>query len=240
MDWHSGELTAKYYAIQMLATLGRGPKSFLRVVVAPPPPAPGPRAPPAPPIPAGSTSVGCCGPTVAGGGCNSLQPNGAWSAKEEGIKTLAQCVAKVKQCKMGHFASFSAHNDDCSWYADCNGWPPKAFAPGLDKLYESEVINATGTHIAPSDPAAGEDPLFALPYIIHEKDNARGMLLIAKTNDGVEVTLSDAANGTTALVLEGVGDEPGFNPPVEKVVGADGKLYLGPYGIELVSFPPGV
>eukprot|EP01052_Picozoa_sp_SAG31_P060428 SAG31_NODE_19605_length_597_cov_0.929719_2_plen_62_part_01 len=37
----------------------------------------------------------------------------------------------------------------------------------------------------------------------------RGMLLIAKTIDGVVVTLVDVVNGTNAL--EGVGVEKGFN-----------------------------
>ena len=71
--------------------------------------------------------------------------------------------------------------------------------------------------------------MFALPYIVHDQDNARGMLIIAKTEAGADVTLTSAPNGTTALVLEGVGEEPGFNPPVEKVVGPDGKLPVGPY-----------
>ena len=229
---HTGEVNAKYYAIQMLATLGRGEKSFLPVDLTSP--APGPPVPPAPPIPAGTIATGCCGPTVTGGNCNS-DPNGAWGAKAHGITSLAECVAKVKQCSMGHFASFSAQNDDCSWYADCNGWPPAMPM----KIYQSEVINATGTHNVPSPPpAAGDAQLFALPYIVHEQDNSRGLLLIAKTNDGIEVTLTGVPNGTTALVLEGTDpDEPGFSPPIEKAVGADGKLSIGPYAVALVSFP---
>ena len=55
----------------------------------------------------------------------------------------------------------------------------------------------TGGHPPPPPPGPA---LFALPYIIHEQDNARGMLLIAKTQGGAEVVLTGAQNGTTALV----------------------------------------
>ena len=40
-------------------------------------------------------------------------------------------------------------------------------------------------------------------------------------------------------MLEGVGEEPGFSPPTEKVVGVDEKLSLGAFGVALVSYPPG-
>ena len=222
MDWKSGEVNAKYYAIQMLALLGAGPKSFLKAeLIMPPPPTP----PPPPP---------------------------------HTIESLEDCVAKAKPCKMANYVSFSAKNRDCSWYKGCN--LTSTFNPTGD--YESEEIkgSAVGTtgHACCGVTSQGGDcdkdpsgawaagggysppsgpPFFALPYIVHEQDNAKGMLLIAKTPDGAEVTLTKAPNGTTALVLEGFGSEPGFSPPTEKVVGADGKLSIGPYGVALVSYP---
>ena len=65
------------------------------------------------------------------------------------------------------------------------------------------------------------------------------MLLIAKTEAGAEVTLASAPNGTTALVLEGVGAEPGFNPPTEKAVGPGGRLSLGPCACPTFDMPMG-
>ena len=209
------QVNAKYYAIQMLAQLGAGPKSFLKADMNQPPPPP----PPAPP--------------------------------PHAIKTLADCAAKAKTCKMANYISFSVKNADCSWYTKCNVTTGIGNPTGD---YESEAIRpsiggqhpvccgvttpggdcskagsgswaAAGGHPAPPP----GPPVFALPYIVHDQDNARGMLIIAKTEAGADVTLTSAPNGTTALVLEGVGEEPGFNPPVEKVVGPDGKLPVGPY-----------
>lgn len=102
MDWKTGQVNAKYYAIQMLAQLGAGPKSFLKADVhLPPPPSP----PPSPP---------------------------------HQVKSLADCVAKAKSCKMANFVSYSSKNHDCSWYQHCN--ITSTFNPTGD--YESEVIKA--------------------------------------------------------------------------------------------------
>lgn len=168
---------------------------------------------------------------------------------------------------MADFVSFSVKNKDCSWYKACKssgGALAGIGNPSGD--YQSEVLKAVtgapavGTKgpVCCGDTTTGGDcnkdasgswaaahgmpsvpgpPVFALPYIVHEQDNAKGMLLISKTPDGTDVTLTSAPNGTTALVLEGVGAEPGFNPPTEKVIGADGKLSIGPYGVALVSYP---
>ena len=226
LDWQTGEVNAKYYAIQMLAQLGAGPKSFLQVDVEQPPP------PPPPPAPAHE------------------------------IKTLADCAAKARStCKMANYVSFSVKNQDCSWYTKCN------LTTGIGnptRDYESEAIRPTigpahavccGDTDTGADcnkpgkgswPAAGGHPppppgpaIFALPYIVHEQDDAKGMLLIAKTEAGAEVTLASAPNGTTALVLEGVGAEPGFNPPTEKAVGPGGRLSLGPCACPTFDMPIG-
>jgi hypothetical protein len=38
-----------------------------------------------------------------------------------------------------------------------------------------------------------------------------------------------------ATVLEGVGPEPGFTPPVQRIVSAAGQLSIGPYGVAIVE-----
>lgn len=101
---------------------------------------------PAPPV--GTKGNGTCGATNFGGDCNT-DPSGAWDAAAAGIKTLDECVAKAKDCKMASFVSFSnvPGNTDCSWFYRCD------FAHlcedcskcgiGCPKYYpyESEVIN---------------------------------------------------------------------------------------------------
>ena len=235
LDWKTGQPNAKYYAIQMLAnTLGAGPKSFFNVTVKAPAP------PPAPP-------------------------------PEKPITTLAECAAKAKGCTKANFVSFSAHNDECSWFESCiysepGGWPPlnvsHMFGPTYS-TYMSQVLKSSGSHkvgatavglcmeakkygqncssspsgswdTRPGNQASPVTPLFALPFIVHE-DATKGILIVAKSEHGAQVILTDAPNGTTALVLEGVGSEPVFAPPVEKAVGADGKLSLGAFGVAVVS-----
>eukprot|EP01043_Picozoa_sp_COSAG02_P045893 COSAG02_NODE_4242_length_5594_cov_2.769063_4_plen_715_part_00 len=238
LDWKTGQPNAKYYAISMLAdALGAGPKSFFNISVRVPPP-----PPPPPP--------------------------------EKPIITLADCAAKAKGCAKANFVSFSAHNNECSWFEKCvysepGGWPPlnvsHTFGPTYG-TYTSQVVKSTGSHkvgatakglcmeskkyasqnCSLTSPGSWDtrpgynqelpvSPVFALPFIVHE-DAAKGILIVAKSDRGVEAVLTDPPNGTTALVLEGVGPEPGFAPPFEKTVGADGRLSLGPFGVAIVSF----
>ena len=86
------------------------------------------------------------------------------------------------------------------------------------------------------------DTLFVMPYIIHDTGK-RGVLLINKKSTPLSVTLHGAGVSgvnTTAEVLDGTIDgksldpEPGFVPPVDRVIGPDGVLALGPYAIALV------
>lgn len=80
----------------------------------------GPPPPPLPPI--GAVTNGSCGHTDWSSACDTAS-RGAFDARKEGIKDLAGCVARVKQCKQGAFASFSVDHNDCSWYSACDGWP---------------------------------------------------------------------------------------------------------------------
>ena len=81
-----------------------------------------------------------------------------------------------------------------------------------------------------------------MPYTLHDSSK-RGVLLISKTETPLTVTLRGAGVSgvnTTAQVLDGTIDgktldpEPGFVPPVDRAIGPDGVLTLGPYAIALV------
>ena len=94
----------------------------------------------------------------------------------------------------------------------------------------------------PLAPPPATDTLFAMPYTVHDTGK-RGVLLINKKSTPLSVTLHGAGVSgvnTTAQVLDGTIDgksldpEPGFVPPVDRVVRPDGVLALGPYAIALV------
>jgi hypothetical protein len=68
------------------------------------------------------------------------------------------------------------------------------------------------------------------------------MLIVCRVHTGCELSLSLAGLGSggtsaRALVLEGVGVEPGFSKPSNRTIGADGRLTLGPFAIALVHRP---
>jgi hypothetical protein len=118
-------------------------------------------AAPPPPPPVGTILNGTCGPTNFGADCDTT-PKGAF----QGIATLAACVAKVKACKMGNFASFSnvPGNQDCSWYSECDtsdlcvdcskpsSSPSCPQSPGCPKYYpyQTEVVKAVAPAPAPA------------------------------------------------------------------------------------------
>jgi hypothetical protein len=90
---------------------------------------------PALPIPIGAVTNGTCGHTGWSVACDTAS-RGAFDARKEGIKDLAGCAARVKQCKQGAFASFSVDHNDCSWYSACDGWPRLEDAT----LYQTERV----------------------------------------------------------------------------------------------------
>lgn len=224
IDWKSGEFNAKYYAVQMLANaLGSGTKSFFTANVTT-----GGATPPAPAAPVGKVINGTCGHSDWHSDCNAW-PVGSFNTTVEGITDLAGCVARVKRCNKANFASFSANHTDCAWYRSCPAWPQLEDP----SIYETEVL-----HPAPPPPPA-PGPLTVYPYQLHETQQ-RGMLLVCRVHNGCAVTLdlSGLGGGTgsaSALVLEGVGPEPGFTKPVHRSVGEGGALQLGPFGIALVQ-----
>ena len=234
LDWKSGQPNAKYYAITMLAkALGAGPKAMLNATTS--------SGPPPAPAPVGTVGNGTCGATAFGGDCNVLA-SGAWNAAQEGIMSLEACVTKAKNCKMANFVSFSnvPENSDCSWYASCDmshlcedcskcGIGCPHYYP-----YASEVL-----HKVPPPPPP-PPAVAVLPFVLEEWGR-RGVLMVSKTVRPTQVLLSGVGlPGGEAMVLDGTLDgetlepEPGFVPPVQRTVGMDGVLKLGPYAIAIV------
>ena len=66
------------------------------------------------------------------------------------IKTLADCAAKAKTCKMANYISFSVKNADCSWYTKCNVTTGIGNPSGD---YESEAIRPSIGEKHPGDPS---------------------------------------------------------------------------------------
>jgi len=228
MDWKTGEPNAKFWAVKMIAeALGTQKKDLLTVTYT------GSGSPPA-----GTHGNGTCGATSFGGDCDK-DSKGAWNAKDLNITTLAQCVQKAQTCTQANFVSFSyfpaGGNFDCSWYAECDfehlcvdcskcGIGCPQYLP-----YESQVLHAVKPH-----PSNESDAVFALPYRLLD-DGRTGVLVVNKKENTMTVTLSGKGlAGAEATVLEGVGSEPGFQPPVARRVGDDGLLSLGPYAIAIV------
>ena len=214
----------------MLANaLGSASKSFLNasVSVAGPPP---------PPAKVGTTGTGSCGVTLVCGtpNCCDVQAKGSWAAAALNISTLGQCVAKAKSCAMADFVSFSKPQNDCSWYKECD----------MQHLLEPGTWHGVSEVIHEVKPTAATPEVFALPWIRHDS-GARGVLLVNKVETPTVVILKGRSgswpdNSTTALVLDGTVDgitldpEPGFVPPVERVLGPDGSLPLGPFAVAVV------
>jgi len=76
------------------------------------------------------------------------------------------------------------------------------------------------------------DPLFAQGISL---EGRRGALLVSKIAAEQRLSLKMAfPHGSVAQVLEGVGPEPGFMPPVTKDLQAGEDIVLGPFAIVLL------
>lgn len=222
LDWSTGEPNAKYWAVRMLARrLGATPRKLYagRVTGGPPPPKPG------------TLGNGTCGNTNYGGDCSVLD-RGAWNTTSEGIASLADCVARCRRgCSKCEFVSLSLKNEDCSWYKECDldrlmkvaGYKSEAVAPHEEA---SQDLYALGMRLAsPQGAGAGGDE--------------RVLLVVSKVARQMNVSLGNEAAGASAEVLEGVGAEPGMEPPKLRRADAQGRLVLGPFAVALVSLDGG-
>ena len=192
MDWQTGQVNAKYWVTNLLATtVGTKEEKTILVsnVTFPPPPTPA----------VGTTAKGTCGQTSYGSEC-SKSGSGAYNTTTEGIRTLADCAAKVSGCSNGNYVSFSLKNEDCSWYSHCN--MKSLEIVGAD--YISEVI--TG-----KDSGASTAPVYAMPY---DKAGAKGILLVNKRAITQKVTFPGVSGGLASVVevaTSGPNAEVSFN-----------------------------
>ena len=82
--------------------------------------------------------------------------------------------------------------------------------------------------------------VFGMPFQRHDNHD-RGVLIVSRKSTPTWITLQgDGLANANALVLDGSFDgntvdaEPGFVPPVERTIAANGQLRLGPFAIALV------
>jgi hypothetical protein len=240
LDWKSGQPNAKYWAIHMLAKeMGTGVKSLFNASVSVARAGSGPPPPP------------------AGGGC-FMQPKGAVNYKfapgnvfpddpkhPHGLRltdSTAGCCKLCQGLKNCSFFTYSAGGDAVkpTCYSQDGGCCFLKTAEG--GIPQSGCATCESGSTKPLPAAPSTDILFAMPYILHDTGK-RGVLLINKKSTPLSVTLHGAGVSgvnTTAQVLDGTIDvksldpEPGFVPPVDRVVRPDGVLALGPYAIALV------
>ena len=114
-------------------------------------------------------------------------------------------------------------------------WATRVLAEALGTaprdLFNSSVAGGGG----------GVAPLYSLAMQVPDAGGGparRVLLLVSKTSDAVAVALADGGfpHGSAAIVLEGAGAEPGFNPPVARAPdAASGALSLGPYAVAVVT-----
>ena len=92
-------------------------------------------------------------------------------------------------------------------------------------FYESEAVT----------PARDvQSTLYALGMEVEAESSRKVVLLVSKSGSETAAKLDGTFAGALATVLEATGDEPGFQPPRSRRVGADGVLNLGPYAVALV------
>ena len=80
----------------------------------------------------------------------------------------------------------------------------------------------------------GDDAaVYALAYLLHGK---RGLLLVNKRSVQVQVLVEGAAGSEARLVeVDPTTRDPGFRPPVTRVVSDGGELDLGPLAVAVVK-----
>jgi len=118
-------------------------------------------------------------------------------------------------------------------------WATRVLAEALGTaprdLFNSSVSGGGGG-------CGGVAPLYSLAMQVPDEAGGgparRVLLLVSKTSDAVAVALADGGfpSGSSAIVLEGAGAEPGLNPPVARAPdAASGALSLGPYAVAVVT-----
>ena len=97
MDWQTGEVNAKYWVTNLLATtVGTKEEKTLMMSNVTATDTPVPKI--------GTTGTGTCGATSYGSTC-AASSNGAYNSTTVGIKTLQECVAKVSRLSFEHYTN---------------------------------------------------------------------------------------------------------------------------------------
>jgi len=217
MDWQTGEVNAKYWVTNLLATTV-GTKQE-KIVFASNLSSSGSVAP------IGATAKGTCAVTSFGGECAS-STSGSLNATAEGIATLAQCVAKVSGCVNGNYVSFSLMNEDCSWYSHCELGSLLQVGRG----YTTEAVTGKDSG------GTASDPIYALPYT---KNGERGIMIVNKKASPLNVTIAGVSGGLATVVEVATSGpnakEPAFAPQIAKIISSAGVLELGPFGVAVVT-----
>merc|ERR1711933_33291 len=97
----------------------------------------------------------------------------------------------------------------------------EAFGSGQKLLYNTRVRDS--------------DDIYAQAIGVNE---SRIVMLVSKISSQQSVQILGGSNGL-AYVLEGVGLEPGFSPPVSRNLDEAGTITLGPFAVAIVRLPIG-
>jgi len=219
MDWQTGEVNAKYWVTNLLATTvgTKEEKSILASNIT---------APPVPVSPVGTTGAGTCGTTTYMESCASAA-SGAYNTTTESIRTLADCKAKVTGCSNANYVSFSLTNEDCSWYSHCD----MNSLTSVGAQYTSEVLTKKD-----SGGSVTSSPVYALAY---NKGGRNGLLLVNKKATAQTVAIAGVKGGLASVVEVATSgpnaEEPAFAPQVIKQISSSGSLVLGPFAVAVVT-----
>eukprot|EP01048_Picozoa_sp_COSAG05_P020184 COSAG05_NODE_3364_length_2113_cov_2.916584_1_plen_568_part_10 len=114
-----------------------------------------------------------------------IDHSGAFGSRKEGMEDLAGCVARVKRCEKGFFASFSAgHHHDCSW--SYTKFSAQLLALTVSAAKEKTLYSATPTLPVPGNASqsvstdVAADAVYFFPFRFTATGGERGGLLVNK------------------------------------------------------------
>ena len=210
LDWQTGEPNAKYWVTNLLATtVGQAmTKSIVACNVTGGTPAP----PPSP--------ITCM---------SGVQ----WAGGDVGVANLT-VTAAVERCRMmpkcGGFTTATAVGDACT----AGQVIEMHFKDSWGVKNGHHVKGSTSWPLPPPPlPPSTAAPIYAMPYLMGGK---RGALLINKKAVRTTVGLDGISGGLAAVVeVDEASAEPGFAPPLSRIIGAKGELSLGPFAVAVLS-----
>ena len=97
-----------------------------------------------------------------------VTPAGSFDASGWANQSLAACVARLQDCKMANYVSYSARNADCSWYQRCDMGALLLSPRG----YQTQVLKAQPS--PPPPPAPDCNKGFCETMAVHSDDPCKG------------------------------------------------------------------